>query len=416
MTMTDLLLENISLDGRVTNIAIKQGKFVDLNANSELPAQEKFDASGLAIVPSFHNTHTHAAMTLLRGFADDMPLFTWLNEHIWPMEAKLTSQDIYDGSRLAILEMIMSGTTFFADMYWDVEQTIRAVDEMGIRAAIGVTFMDRMGEEQIAQNIKFLENWQDPSNGRIHLTLAPHAIYTVSAPLLKRCARTAQELGLMLTIHLSETEQEVEDCIKAHGLTPVRWLDHLGVLGSNVVVAHCIHVDHEEMQILAQHGTTIAHNPCSNMKLGSGIFASADLQSVQCHLTIGTDGASSNNNLDMREEMKFASLLAKTRYESSTLKANEVFAWATVNGAKAFGLNAGRIAQGALADAVLLDLSNERLVPNYNLISNWVYAADSSAVDSVLCDGKFVMRHGYVDNEEEILACAKACAERLVSK
>ena len=411
--MTTLLLKNILLDGRTTNILIKDGLFADLNAAADAAADSIYDASGESIVPSFFNTHTHAAMTLLRGYADDMELFTWLNDHIWPFEAKMTAQDIYNGSRLAVLEMIRSGTTFFCDMYWMMEETAKAVEEMGIRAALGVTLMDRLGEEKIAADLRFLESWKSPCANRVELAIAPHAVYTAGPELLERCAQAARSNGQRLTIHVSETRQEVEDCIRARGMSPVRWLDKLGVLGPNVIAAHCVYVDPEEMDIMAERGVTVAHNPCSNMKLASGIFPAAKFAASGCNITIGTDGTSSNNNLDMREEMKFASLLAKVSNNSETLPAQEAFKWATANGAKAFGLNAGVIEKSALADAVLLDLSNERLTPNYNLVSNWVYAADSRAISGVLCDGRFVMHKGVVENEEEILAKARESIARL---
>ena len=190
--MTTLLLKNILLDGRTTNILIKDGLFADLNAAADAAADSIYDASGEAIVPSFFNTHTHAAMTLLRGYADDMELFTWLNDHIWPFEAKMTAQDIYNGSRLAVLEMIRSGTTFFCDMYWMMEETAKAVEEMGIRAALGVTLMDRLGEEKIAADLRFLESWKSPCANRVELAIAPHAVYTAGPELLERCAQAAR--------------------------------------------------------------------------------------------------------------------------------------------------------------------------------------------------------------------------------
>ena len=413
--MTTLLLKDVSLNGKIVNILIKDGRFADLQADADAAADAIYDASGEAIVPSFFNTHTHAAMTLLRGYADDMELFTWLNDHIWPFEAKMTAQDIYNGSRLAVLEMIRSGTTFFCDMYWMMEETAKAVEEMGIRAALGVSLMDRLGEEKIAADLRFLETWKSPCASRIELAIAPHAVYTSGPELLERCAQAARSNGQRLTIHVSETRQEVEDCIRTRGMSPVRWLDKLGVLGPNVVAAHCVYVDSEEMHIMAERGVAVAHNPCSNMKLASGVFPAAKFAAAGCNITIGTDGTSSNNNLDMREEMKFASLLAKVTNNSETLPAAEVFKWATVNGAKAFGLNAGVIEKGALADAVLLNLNNERLTPNYNLTSNWVYAADSRAISSVLCDGRFVMQKGIVENEEEILAKARESVARLAA-
>ena len=312
--------------------------------------------------------------------------------------------------------MIRSGTTWFCDMYWMAEETVRAVAESGIRATVGVTLMDHLGEAEIKRQLDFLANWKDPTNGRISLAVAPHAVYTVGADLLQRCAEAARTNNQTLTLHVSETTKEVEDCIKANGMSPVRWLDHLGVLDSNVIAAHVVHIDEDEADILKERGVWIAHNPCSNMKLSSGIFASDMLVKKGCRLTLGTDGTASNNNLDMREEMKFAALLAKTRYTSETLPANAIFEWATRNGAQAAGLDAGIIRQGALADGVFLDLQNERLTPNFNLVSNWVYAADSRAIVSVLCDGKFVMKNGVVEGAEETLAMARESVAAILKR
>lgn len=412
--MSSLLIRNVELNRIKTNILVKDGRFADLNATSDTVADDVYDATDEAILPSFHNTHTHAAMSLLRGYADDMELFKWLDEHVWPFEAKMQPQDIYDGSRLAILEMIRTGTTFFCDMYWMSEETVKAVDEMGVRAAIGVSVMDPIGHQRIDAGLNLVENFTS-TTGRVTLIPAPHAVYTAGPELLQRCADLARRKNIPLTLHVAETEKEVSDCIAQYGLSPVRWLDKLGVLNDKTVVAHCIHVDAEEIEILRERKVVLAHNPCSNMKLGSGFFKSKELIEAGCRITLGTDGACSNNNLDMREEMKFAALMAKVRYTPETLPAPLVLDWATKNGAQAFGLNSGTIEVGALADAVFVDLNNDRLVPNHNLISNWVYAADSSAIKSTMCDGKFLMRKGIVENQEEILQKARESVRRLTA-
>lgn len=400
---SSILLREVLHQNRPTHILIEGNRFKSLDVSADTQADIILDCKGKAILPPFYNAHTHAAMTLLRGYADDMPLFQWLTEHIWPYEARMTREDIYNGTRLAILEMIKSGCVFFNDMYWHIEETIRAAEEMGIRAAIGVTFMDRQDPELIEANFQFIEQWKDRADGRIQLTIAPHAIYTVGEELFRRCAKVARQKGLVLHIHLSETEQEVKDCIAAHGISPVRWLDSIGVLGENVVAAHVVHVDDEEIEILKKQKVTIAHNPCSNMKLSSGIFRAEAFAASGCRITLGTDGCSSNNTLDMREEMKIAALLAKCQHTPDTLSAREVLEWSTKNGADAFGIDAGTIAEGKLADALLVNLNNERLIPCHNLISNWVYAADSRCIDTVICDGKIVMENGKVEKEKEII-------------
>lgn len=391
--MKTLLIKNVLLKDRKTDILVADGRFKSLCAPEGTRADETLDAEGTAILPPFYNTHTHAAMSLLRGYADDMPLQKWLQDYIWPYENKMTAQDIREGSRLAVREMIRTGTVFFSDMYFEIDQTIAVVQEFGIRAAIGVTFVDSHSKSQQADKLDMLRQWVDPSGGLITLTVAPHAIYTVSPDLLVKCADTARSLGLKLHIHLSETRQEVEDCLRAHGTTPVRYLDSLGFLGPDVIAAHVVHVDEEEAAILASRGVTIAHCPCSNMKLASGIFPYKMLHEAGCRITLGTDGDSSNNNLDMREEMKFAALLAKVSSgDPEVLPAAEALEMATRSGAEAFGLDAGVIREGALADALLVRLDDERMQPCHNLVSNWVYAAGSSCIDCVICNGNIVMK------------------------
>ena len=392
--MDSLLVKNVLLDGARTDILIEDHWFRSLAAPAGTVADAVIDADGMAILPPFYNTHTHAAMSLLRGYADDMPLQKWLRDYIWPYEDKLTAADIREGSRLAVREMVKTGTVFFSDMYFDIEETIRIVQETGMRAAIGVTFVDAHTKSQQAEKLDLLSRWSDPSGGLITLTIAPHAIYTVGPDLLVRCSETARRLGLKLHIHLSETQKEVEDCLREQGTTPVRYLDRLGVLGPEVVAAHVVHVDEEEAEILAARGVTVAHCPCSNMKLASGVFPYARLRKAGCRITLGTDGDSSNNNLDMREEMKFAALLAKmSSGDPAAMPAEEAFAIATRNGAEAFGIDAGVIAEGKLADALLVRLDDERMLPCHHLLSNWVYAAGSSCIDTVICNGRILMKN-----------------------
>ena len=385
-----ILIKHVLLDGRKTNILTRHDRFADLDAPEDTPADRVIEADGLAILPSFFNTHTHAAMTLMRGYADDKPLQEWLEQDVWPFEAKMTSDDIRLGNELAVREMAAGGTTFFNDMYFDPEEAVAAVEASGMRAAIGITILDNHPKSQAEALKDYIKNWKDPTGGRIQLVMAPHSVYTVSAEHLKRCANFARHHGMLLHIHLSETRREVEDCIKAHGTTPVRFLDKLGFLGQDVIAAHCVHVDAEEWKILAQRGVTIAHCPCSNMKLGSGRFPYELALESGCRITLATDGVSSNNNLDMREEMKFAALLAKLAGDASLLPAGEVFRWATKNGADFFGIDAGEIAVGKQADAVLIDLGVPQMQPCHHLISNWVYAANSGCIRYTLCAGRIL--------------------------
>lgn len=392
--MDTLLIKNVTFNNEVTNILVEGNRFKDLHAPADVAADRVLDATGMAILPALYNTHTHASMTILRGYADDMPLFTWLNDYIWPFEAGITPADIRRGSRIAVKEMVGSGSVFFSDMYFDIEETIDEVDKSGMRAAIGITVMENHSKAVTEEKMRFAREWKDPTHGRIQLVMAPHAVYTVGSERLVTSAKFARDNGLKIHIHLAETASEVSDCIRDHGMTPVKYLDSLGFLGDDVIAAHCVHLTDEDMDILAERGVTVSHNPCSNMKLSSGIFPYERFIKSGCRVTLGTDGASSGNNLDLREAMKFAALLAKASGTPETLPATEVFKWATVNGAETFGIDAGVIAEGKIADCLLIDLSDVRMQPCYNLISNFVYSADTSCISTVICDGKVIKGKG----------------------
>jgi 5-methylthioadenosine/S-adenosylhomocysteine deaminase len=284
---------------------------------------------------------------------------------------------------------------------------------MGVRAAIGVTFAENLPHAPFEEYFAFLKNRTFESD-LIQLSVMPHSIYTVGDALFEKCTSFAKEEGFILHTHLSETEEEVKNCFKRTGKMPVEHLYDLGVLGENFVAAHGVHVSEKEMELLASSESTVVHNPASNLKLSSGLFKMQEMLSRNVRIALGTDGASSNNNLDMHEAMKFASLLAK-RENPEILPAEEAFKMASRNGALAYGLDAGVIQEGALADALLVDLNNERLVPNYNLISNWVYSADSRSIVSVICNGRFIMENRKIDGEEEIIESAKKTAQRLLN-
>ena len=417
-----LVLRSVRLRGEVRDVLIEDGKFAKTGtplAPADYDGAETADCRGLALVPAFYNGHTHAAMTLLRGYADGMPLQTWLRDWIWPFEAKLTPADIEAGTRLAVLEMIKTGTVFFSDMYWHREASAKVVEEMGVRAAIGVTIAEAIDPpERIEEHFRFLAEHRCESE-RVRLAVAPHAIYTVGEKVFRRCAETARAENYILHTHLSETRGEVADCQASHGCTPVELLDRWGALDGRLVAAHCVHLTPHDMERMAEAGATAILNPCSNLKLGSGIPRVAAMAAGGIRLGLGTDGASSNNNLDMHEEMKLASLLAKAEpgnERAEAMPAPDALRLATSATAGAYGLHAGEIADGWLADALLVDLSNERLVPDHDFVGNWVYAAGADAIHSVLCDGKFVMRNRHVDGEEEIVAEAERAAARLAGR
>ena len=419
--MRKILLKSVVLPGqggdKVVDVLIVGNRFarIGMVSSEEALGAEVVDCSRFAIFPAFYNGHSHAAMSLLRGYADDMPLQKWLQKYIWPFEAKLTGDDISIAARLAVLEMIKSGTVFFSDMYWHRERTMKVVEDMGIRASIGVTFAESlMPQEAIENNFEFLLNHTGESE-RVCLSVAPHSVYTVGEKLLKRCADFARSENYLVHIHLSETRQELEDCEKQYGCSPVGLLERAGMLDRNLIAAHCVHFSDDDMKAFVNSGATAVLNPCSNLKLASGIPPVDRLLRAGANVALGTDGVSSNNNLDMREEMKYIALLAKVCGGAETLPAHDALKMATVNSARAYGIDAGEIAEGKLADCLLVDLKNERMVPSHDLVSNWVYAADSSCIDSVICNGKFVMRGRHVDGEEEIVREAASCAKRLAS-
>ena len=411
-----LLVQNARLEGEVTDLLIEGSRFSRIEPHIECPSDETLDATGMAVVPTFTNMHTHASMTLLRGYADDLELHDWLTNYIWPLEAKLNEEDIYHGARLACLEMVKSGTTCFNDMYWHFHGVARAVEESGMRAMLSSVFIDfndaaraRNEQRQAEQLFEDAQGYSD----RIGFALGPHAIYTVSEESLRWAKEFANAHGLLFHIHLSETEKEVQDCMDLHGVRPVQWMEQLGLLDGSTVAAHVIHVDDAEIDLLALNGVKVVHNPVSNMKLASGSFPYQRMKDAGIHVSLGTDGCSSNNNLCMLEEMKVVALHAKLVHNDPTvLPAEEVFAMATTRGAEALGLDCGTVAEGKLADCMLVDLSNPRLAPGYNLIDDLVYSADSSSIDTVICDGKILMRNGVVEGEQEIVAHAREYVKR----
>lgn len=409
-----ILIKQVLLQDKIVDILIKDNLISEISASINDSEAEVFDAKDLVVVPPFYNMHTHSSMSLLRGYCEDLPLFDWLN-NIWKREAELSSEDIYNGTRLAILEMIKSGTVFFADMYWHHSSIIRACQEMGIRANIGICFMNSLGNETLKENfnsakefIKAKKNFAETKKNLVNISIAPHAIYTCDSQLYKECYEFAKENNLYFHTHLSETQKEVEDSIKQYGMRPVEYLNSIGVLDNKTLLAHCVHLSEKEAEIISRNKSIIVHNPCSNMKLASGVFDSRQAMKHNCIITLGTDGNSSNNNLSMIEEMKIASLLAKVHYQDSEAgNSDEVFKWATINGAKAMGINAGEIKEGKEADLLFIKLNDEKMQPNYNTISNIIYSSDTKCIDSVMCNGKFLMKRGKVEGEEEIIEIAK---------
>lgn len=419
--MKSLLIKSVEWNKKPTDIYIEGNRIVKIGEELNNTADKIIDGKRKAVIPGMVNCHTHAAMTLFRGFGDDMPLKPWLEDRIWPNEAKLTDEDIYWGAKLACLEMIKTGTTTFFDMYTGFHSTAQAVEEMGLRAVLAGSCFDyfkpELTEKCKRESEALLASMHKYSD-RLTYAIGPHAIYTVSGELLKWVQEFATANNILVHLHLSETKGEVEASIKQFGDTPVRYLHKLGVLSPNLVVAHGIYVDEEEMQLLADHGVSVVHNPASNMKLGSGIhFMYDEMKKYGIRVGLGTDGCASSNNLDMVEVMKLTALLGKGWRENPVvLSAEEMFESATATGASILQVDAGRIEEGALADLALIDLNIPAFTPNFNFISNLVYSANGNCVDTLICDGKVLMENKVVPGENEIMDKAAQRAYDLVER
>lgn len=377
---------------------------------NENDAETVLDGTDKITMPGLVNTHSHVAMTLLRGVGDDQSLQTWLNDYIWPKEANLNEELVYLGSKLAMAEMIKTGTTTFNDMYFFVEETAKAVDESGMRAVLGYGMIDLFDEEKMKSELKVSEqlinNCHNTCDNRITVAVSPHAPYTCSEELLIKAKQQADKNNLKLHIHVSETKQEVEDLSKDKRQTPFEYLDSIGLLDSNTIAAHGVWTTENDMNIIKEKGVSIAHNPSSNMKLASGIAPVTEYLQKGINVSIGTDGVSSNNNLDMFSEMKLTALLQKVnQLDPRVLPTWDTFNMATKNGAKALGLNTGIIEEGKLADIIMVDTLVPHMTPVRNALSNIIYSSLGTDVDTVICNGKILLENKELKtiNEQEII-------------
>jgi len=411
-----ILIKNIILNGKKKDIFIKKSQIKKIGKNLNLKAEEKIDGKGKkAVLPGLINCHTHSAMTLFRGYGDDLPLKEWLEKKIWPLEAKLTEDDIYWGTKLACLEMIKTGTICFNDMYWYPEASVEAVREMNLRAVIGLVMIDflPLGSKENVE--KLYKKLKTRNLKPVLLSISPHAIYTVSKENLIWAKKFAEKNNLLLHIHLSETQKEVKDCFKKYKTRPVEYLEKIGFLGKDCILAHSIWLSDKEIKILAKRKCSVVYNPCSNMKLASGIFPYKQLRKAGVNICLGTDSVASNNNLDLFEEMKFASLLQKVKEMDPTVApVTEIFKTATKNGARALKINTGEIKVGKLADLILVDLNKVCLKPGHNFISDIVYSVTGNCVSDVICNGKILMRDRKVEGEEKIKKEATRRAKKLI--
>ena len=427
-----ILLENISIipmTGSANFIEkgylVLDGQFIKQVGRGEAPVGNHeviIDGTNRVVLPGLVNAHTHAAMTLLRSYADDMPLMEWLETKIWPLEEKLTGEDVYWGTMLAITEMIKSGTTCFADMYFFMDQAAQAVEKSGIRAVLsrGMVGVGPSAELALTESSELVGKWHRRAKNRITVMLGPHAPYTCPPKYLRQVIDLASELGMALNIHIAETVGEREDMIRMYGKSPVKHMETCGLFERAVLAAHCVHVDEEDIAILKKYQVGVVHNPESNMKLASGIAPVPEMLAAGIPVALGTDGASSNNNLDMLGELRTAAFLHKVNTMNPVvLPAYQALEMATVNGGIALGLEQeiGQLKAGMKADMIILNLEQAHMIPRYDIVANIVYSGQASDVETVIIDGQIIMqdRRILAFDEKEVLNQAKKCAERLVN-
>ncbi|MCX6776961.1 MAG: amidohydrolase [Candidatus Micrarchaeota archaeon] len=409
---------------RDVDILTEGNRIEKIGKNVRERAEFKIDGRGKLAVPGLVNTHTHIAMTLFRGYADDAVFWEAWPKRVWPREAKLKADDVYWGSLLGCLEMIKSGTTCFADMYFFMDETAGAVKESGIRANLSYGMIDsgdvKKGKKELGVGERFVKDHSNTADGRIQCSFGPHAPYTCSKELLQKTAELAEKYGIPVQIHMSETRKEVFDSIKQHGKRPAEYLESIGFLSERIIAAHCVWLTKRETKILGERGVKVSYNPVSNMKLASGGVAPIPemMESNVC-ITFGTDGAVSNNSLNLIETMKVGALLQKAhRWDAEILNAQQALDFATINGARALRTDAGSIEVGKLADVVLLDLKSPNLVPSHNLVSNFVYSANPSNVSDVVINGKLVMERSRIltVDEDKVLEKAEKVAFDLMGR
>lgn len=415
--MRALAVVGAELDGEVVGLrTTEEGTIAEIGPGVRAQeGDEVLDAAGTALTPALVNGHTHAAMTLFRGFADDLPLREWLEEHIWPAEARLEADDVYWGTRLACAEMIRTGTVRFWDMYWEPGATARAVADAGLRVTIGAPLIDAGSGDGVDGVRRAAEEGLAEVEGApetVRPSLAPHAIYTVSPESLEWIAGRSERDGLPIQIHAAETEREVLDCVDAHGVRPIEHLDRCGILGPRTVLAHAVWLTDDERELIAERGATIVTNPVANMKLAVGAaFDLAAARRAGIPVGLGTDGAGSNNSLDLLADAKHLALVQKHEAaDAAAAPAEDVLAIAT--GKRAPLLGARPLEAGAPADFLLVRTDRPELGLG-SLAAGLVYASSGAVVDTTVVAGRVLMREGVVEGVEEIVARARERAARL---
>ncbi|PSQ23752.1 S-adenosylhomocysteine deaminase [Halobacteriales archaeon QS_8_65_32] len=376
--------------------------------------EETLDASGGLVIPGLVNAHTHASMTLLRGYADDKPLAAWLEEDIWPVEANLTPADIRAGADLAAVEMIRSGTTAFSDMYFHVPEVAATVERSGLRARLGhgvvtVGRDEETAREDLKTSLDVASEYDGAANGRIRTAFMPHSLTTVGEGYLEEYVGRARDLGVPVHYHANETAAETSPIVEEHGTRPLVYAAERGLLEAGDYVAHAVHVDEREIDLLAESGASVIHCPASNAKLASGIAPVQRMLDAGVTVGLGTDGPASNNDLDTFDELRDAAMVGKLDAgDASAVPAEAAIGIATAGGADALGFDSGRIEAGRNADLAVLDLSAPHLTPVHDLVSHLAYAARGSDVRHTICDGQVLMRDRDLVTLDERAVCEAA--------
>lgn len=409
-------------------VAVKDGVISYVGSANHAPkikAEKVLESSGQLAMPGLVNCHTHLAMTLFRGLAEDITLEKWLNEVIWPLEAKLKPRDVYVGALLGCVEMIKNGITCFADMYFFEPKVAEAVERAGLRAALASGIIEandrERGEKMFREAVEFAEEYQGYADRRITTFLGPHTVFTCSKELLAKIREKASQLGIGIHIHIAESKEMTEKIKKKFGFSEIGLLEKSGFLDDDVLAAHCIHLTREDMTTLVKKGVKVVHSPVANMKLAQGVAKVKELMDNGVTVGLGTDGAASNNSLDMFETMKVTALLQKAHYGDPTvLPSEKVLEMATIKGAETLGLQEkiGSLEVGKQADIILIDLKKPHLTPLHDLFASLVYSVHGCDVDTVIVDGEVLMERYKMQtlDEEEVIEKAREVAFNLLER
>lgn len=408
------------------DILVKDEKIVKIDKNIKQDSEEVYNGKNKLAVSGFYNTHCHVPMTLLRGYGEGLPLQRWLNERIFPFEAKLTPEDLYYSTLHGCMEMIKSGVCSFTDMYFYLDKMIEAVEKAGIKVNICNGILSPNPDDEpsevsgVEETFRLYEKY-NCKNGRIKIDMGLHSEYMSTSRLVKFLSEEAKKRDMIVHVHVSETKKEHEECKKRHNnLTPVKYYEKMGLLENKVNAAHCVYVEEEDIDIMSKNDFTVAHCPSSNMKLASGFAPIKSMMEKGVNVTVGTDGASSNNNLNYMEEIHLASLINKgINFDPEFLDSKDMLKIATINGAKAQGReNSGAIKEGNSADIVVFDLTNLSMRPNINPISNIIYSAGTDALVMNMVDGKVLYQDGEFKtiDKEEVLKKVDEITKRIISE